>query len=180
MLDQQTNQPGYRKSQWVKQPPRRICWGTRENLKDPQGISASTEKQRALQLQTTPGNNPLKEKNIIQVESNCISNSTGENCCWRKRSLQQHSAWGTTLPTTLLEEQPQQRSEERRYHQTRNMNQCLTCWESCHPRESTEIFLSILSTLRIFTLFKTTILKNLTCLKTMIFYQLKHAKHLLN
>ena len=91
-MDQQTTQPGYRKSQRAKQPPRRICWGTRENLEDPQGISASTEKQRALQLQTTPGNNPLKENNIIQVESNCISNSTGENCCWRKLSLQQHSA----------------------------------------------------------------------------------------
>ena len=68
--------------------------------------------------------------------------------------------WGTTPTTTLLEEQPQQRSEERRYHQTRNMNECLTCWESCHPRESTEIFLSILSILWMFTLFKTKILKN--------------------
>ena len=26
----------------------------------------------------------------------------GENCCWRKLSLQQHSAWGTTPPTTRL------------------------------------------------------------------------------
>jgi hypothetical protein len=33
----------------------------------------------------------MKENNIIQVESNCISNSTGENCCWRKPSLQQNS-----------------------------------------------------------------------------------------
>ena len=73
------------------------------------------------------------------------------NCCWRKRSLQQHSACDYTgeqsQQPTLFEEQPQQRSEERRYNQTRNMNKCLTCWRSCHPRESTEIFLSILSTL---------------------------------
>ena len=45
-----------------RQPPRRICRGTRENLEDPQGISASTEKQKVLQLQTTPGNNPLGEE----------------------------------------------------------------------------------------------------------------------
>ena len=43
---QETNQSGYRKSQWAKQPPRRICRGTREVPKYLQGIPVSTEKQK--------------------------------------------------------------------------------------------------------------------------------------
>jgi hypothetical protein len=43
---QETTQSGYRKSQWAKQPPRRICRGTREVPKYLQGISVSTEKQK--------------------------------------------------------------------------------------------------------------------------------------
>ena len=43
---QETTQSGYRKSQWAKQSPRRICRGTREVPKYLQGISVSTEKQK--------------------------------------------------------------------------------------------------------------------------------------
>ena len=70
--------------------PEDICRGSQHQLRN----KSSWLNQELLQkqLQTNPGNNPLKENNIIQVESNCISNSTGENCCWRKLSLQQHSA----------------------------------------------------------------------------------------
>ena len=45
---QETTQSGYRKSQRAKQPPRRICRGTREVPKYLQGISVSTEKQKCV------------------------------------------------------------------------------------------------------------------------------------
>ena len=48
---------------------------------------------------------------------------------------------------TLLREQPHQQSGERGYNHARNMNKCLTLLRSCHPWESTEKFLSILSSL---------------------------------
>jgi hypothetical protein len=128
-----------------------------------------------LQPQTTPGNNPLKENNIIQVESNCISNSTGENCCWRKLSLQQHSAcnYAGEQPHHKIwrkKIQPNQEYEPNVLpvgdHATlgRALRYSWVSFQHC------EYSLCL----------KQQFFEKLIWLKTMIFYQLKHAKHLLN
>ena len=106
-MNQRKSQLRHRKSQRANSHQDESVGNKRKSQKYPRGISASTEKQKSLQLPTNLGNNPLQEDNTIQVESNCTSNSTGENrqllfwgtTHWRRkqhtsRFCNNHSTWG--------------------------------------------------------------------------------------
>jgi hypothetical protein len=148
-MDQQTTQPGYRKSQRAKQPPRRICRGTRENLSISAGDLSINWETKSFATPNNSGEQPTEgEKHHpsrIQLHKQLYWGKLLLEKTESSTTLCLQLCWGTT---------PSQDLEKEDTTKPGIWTKCLTCWRSCHPWESTEIFLSILSTLWIFTLFK--------------------------
>jgi hypothetical protein len=107
----------------------------------------------------------------------------GRDYCWRTDWVfNTPLCFGESKSTeALLREQPQQPNLEKKdTNQTRSVNKCLTCWKPCHPWESTEKFFEYpFIIVNVHFVWNKNLWKNLF-LKQWYFYQVKHAKHLLN
>ena len=117
VTNQQTNRSGHRKSQQAKgshkdesvgeqEKTQDICRGSQCQLRNKRCIAQAQTAVEATPHNST-GGQPTEGEWNIQIESNCISNSTGENCrllSWEQTteggqikqiySVINHSTWG--------------------------------------------------------------------------------------